>query len=354
MFKHYFSNMILLSGIIVGGLLGAYHPEFAKQLKPIGQLFLNLLFVSIVPLVFLSISASIARIEKSGSLKKIMISTLLVFFLTSIIIAMFAYLGTVTFNPLTGVDKTDILSITKSSMDINGHEDNRNTADLLVQTFSVGDFSELLNKSNLLALIIFSILFGSAAYLSKERGKPVVDFLSSASDVMLKFVSMLMYAAPVGLGCYFAYSIANLGPQIMGSYLKVFLLYLSMALIYYFIANTVYAYIAGSKKGVKLFWSYIFPPSITAIATSSSAACIPVSLLSLKKMGVPDNIAETVVPLGTNIHKDGSVMGGVIKIVFLMTLLNYNPIGIDSFFLIIGIALLVGIVMAAIQGGNDR
>ena len=215
--------MILLSGVIVGGLLGAYHPEFAKQLKPIGQLFLNLLFVSIVPLVFLSISASIARIEKSGSLKKIMISTLLVFFLTSIIIAMFAYLGTVTFNPLTGVDKTDILSITKSSMDINGHEDNRNTADLLVQTFSVGDFSELLNKSNLLALIIFSILFGSAAYLSKERGKPVVDFLSSASECHVKICKHAYVCSTCWSGLLFCIFNSQFGASDYGKLPKGFL-----------------------------------------------------------------------------------------------------------------------------------
>jgi Na+/H+-dicarboxylate symporter len=114
----------------------------------------------------------------------------------------------------------------------------------------------------------------------------------------------------------------------------------------------LYAFIAGGKDGVKLFWKNALTPSITAIATCSSAASIPVNLESVKKMGVPKDIAETVIPLGANTHKDGSVFGGVLKIVFLFSLFGKDMTSISSILSILAVAFLVGAVMGAIPGGG--
>ncbi|MED4046779.1 cation:dicarboxylase symporter family transporter, partial [Priestia aryabhattai] len=93
-------------------------------------------------------------------------------------------------------------------------------------------------------------------------------------------------------------------------------------------------------------------PSITAIATCSSAASIPVNLDATKKMGVPLDIAETVIPLGANTHKDGSVIGGILKIVFLFSLFGKDMTSATSILSILGVAFLVGAVMGAIPGGG--
>lgn len=69
-------------------------------------------------------------------------------------------------------------------------------------------------------------------------------------------------------------------------------------------------------------------------------------------MGVPVSIAETVIPLGTNMHKDGSIIGGVLKIAFLFTIFGYEMTGVDNFFMIVGVALLVGAVIGAIPSGG--
>lgn len=82
-------------------------------------------------------------------------------------------------------------------------------------------------------------------------------------------------------------------------------------------AFTLFAYLAGRTQGIKLFWNSIFLPVVTSIATCSSAASLPANLIAAKKMRVPPEIYETVIPLGTIIHKDGSVIGGVFKIAFL-------------------------------------
>ena len=77
---------------------------------------------------------------------------------------------------------------------------------------------------------------------------------------------------------------------------------------------------AAGKKGVKAFWKNILPTTLTSLATCSSAACIPVNITVAKKIGVSDDIAEAVIPMGTSFHKDGSIIGSVFKIMFLVYL----------------------------------
>ncbi|MGC1182115.1 MAG: cation:dicarboxylase symporter family transporter [Legionella sp.] len=93
-------------------------------------------------------------------------------------------------------------------------------------------------------------------------------------------------------------------------------------------------------QGIKLFWSNIFLPLITAIATCSSAASISVNLTATKKMRVPSEIYETVIPLGSLIHKDGSVIGSVFKIAFLFGIFHLNFSGISILLTALGRILI--------------
>ena len=161
-----------------------------------------------------------------------------------------------------------------------------------------------------------------------------------------------MYYAPIGLGAYFANVVGELGTQILQGYLKIFITYLILTVIYYFGFFTLYAYIAAGKKGIRAFWSHALSPSVTALATCSSAASIPINLVATKAIGVPNDMAETVIPLGANIHKDGSVFGGVLKIVFLFGLFGLDMSNLSTLLGIIGVSFLVGAVMGAIPGGG--
>lgn len=265
--------------------------------------------------------------------------------------AVLGFIGIRLFNPLEGIDTTQIMSIMEEP------EQNTEVEELsflgqLVQTFTVSDFSMLFSKSNMLQLIVFSVLFGLATAMAGEKGKPIANLLASGTEIMMKIVKIIMYYAPIGLGAYFATIIGQLGPQILGGYVKVFVLYLVITIIYYFGFFTLYAFVAGGKDGIKVFWKNAITPSVTAIATCSSAACIPVNLTAVKKMGVPNDIAETIVPLGANTHKDGSVFGGVFKIVFLFLLFGKDMSSFTSILMIIGVAFLVGAVMGAIPSGG--
>ncbi|MFJ7978173.1 dicarboxylate/amino acid:cation symporter [Peribacillus sp. NPDC096379] len=351
-FSNYKSSLTLLIAIIIGGIAGVVFGTKTSVVQPLGDLFLNLMFMMIVPLVFFSISAAIANMGGMQRLGKIMGSIFIVFLGTAIISALLAFLGTSIINPLEGTDTSAIKNLMAQAEKPETSLEDISALSQLVNTFTVSDFSLLLSRSNMLQLIVFSVLFGLATALAGEVAKPVAAFLTGGSAVMMKMVKIIMYYAPIGLGAYFAAVIGQLGPQILEGYARGFVLYLVLTLVYYFGFFTLYAYFAGRSEGVKTFWKNAFTPSITAIATCSSAASIPANLESTRKMGVPKDIAETVIPLGANMHKDGSVFGGVLKIVFLFTLFGKDMTSPSSILSILAVSFLVGAVMGAIPGGG--
>jgi len=350
--KSYQFTFLLLAAIFIGGISGVIFGPKAAIVKPFGDLFLNLMFMVIVPLVFFSIASAIASMDGMKRLGKIMGSIFLVFLVTAAIAAVIGFAGATIFNPLEHTEVSAIKGLMEEFDPADAETEDMTFFDHLVHTFTVSDFSMLLSKNNMLQLIVFSILFGLATALTKESGKPIATFLASGTAVMMKVVSIIMYYAPIGLGCYFAAIIGELGPQILGGYARTFSLYIGLTVIYYFIFFTLYAFVAGGKDGVKVFWKNAAAPSVTALATCSSAASIPANLTAVKKMGVPQDIAETIIPLGANTHKDGSVFGGVLKIVFLFALFGKDMTSLTSILSILGVSFLVGAVMGAIPGGG--
>lgn len=345
--KNYTFTLFLLGGIIIGGICGIIFREDASVVKPIGDIFLNLMFVLIVPLVFFSISSSICNMKQSNMVGKVIANIAIVFLFTAIVSAILAYLVTLIYNPLEGINQNEIIS-TLPQQSVK----KLSSAEILVNTLTVSDFQLLFTKSNLLPLIIFSLFLGLATAFCGEKGKLISDFLNAGTNVILKMMNIIMMAAPIGLGCYFADTVGQLGSQILNGYMHVFILYLILTIISYFGLNSIYIFLSGGKKAFVSFWKNMITPSLMAIATSSSAACIPINIEASKKMGVPSNIAETVIPLGTNIHKDGSVMAGIIKVIFLFTIFGQELTTSSNAFMIIGVALLVGAVMGAIPSGG--
>ena len=347
--KNYAFSLMLIAGVLLGGIAGAMFGDKTEIVKPIGDLFLNLMFVLIVPLVFFSVSSAICNIKQGGHVVgKLIVNIILVFLFTAIIAGGMAYVVTLFYNPFQGLSMSDF-SI--KSFDVENYT-GKSTGDMFVGAVTVPDFVHLFSKTNLLPLIIFSILFGVAVSSLKSVNVKISRFLNLGTEIMLKMMGLVMCLAPIGLGCYFAYTVGQLGGQLLNGYLNAFVLYLVLAGVCYFVLNSIYAFIAGGKKALVLFWKNILTPSLTAIATASSAACISVNIEASKNIGVPSQIAETVIPLGTNMHKDGSVMGGILKIVFLISIFGHETALASNLFVIIGMAILVGAVMGAIPSGG--
>ncbi len=352
--SNYKSTIILLVAIIVGAFVGIIFQEKATVLSPFGDIFLNLLLVIIVPLIFLTITTSIAKMKQPKRLGKIMVTIIGVFIFTSIISVLFGFASTYFVKLVNPEDGEKIrVSLTEQTSDDSQEDSEELTiADRTVNLLTVNDFQKLLSKDNIIALLIFSIIFGIAINMSGEKGEPVYKFLESANVIVNNIVKIIMYYAPIGLGCYFASLVGSFGASIAVGYLKTFVIYTIVALLFYFGIYTFYAFLAGGKKGIKLFWKNALPSTLTALATCSSAASIPVNIECSKKMGVPEDIAQTTIPLGTSFHKDGSIIGSVFKIMFLVCLFGTNISTAGSVFGILGVALLANLLITAVPIGG--
>ncbi len=349
--KNYKSSIILIISVIIGGIIGLIMGERASIFEPLGTIFLNLVFTILIPLVFFSISSAIANMDSTKKLGKILAVSIIVFALTAIISGIIGVTSFKIFNPARGLNSSMFTELMNGSQVTAGEQ--VSFLEKIVSSITVDDFSQLLSRSNLLALIMFSMLIGFGTMLAKEEGKPFLKFLNSGTRVVNKVIDIIMYYAPIGLAAYFANVVGQLGSQILSGYAKVFMLYLVVSIVYFIVFFTIYAYIAGGKDGIKTFWKNSTGPSVTALATCSSAACIPVNIEAAKKMGVSSSLANIIMPLGVNIHKDGSVIGGIYKIMFLFAIFGRDMNSLGTLMIILAVGLLIGAVVGAIPVGGS-
>ena len=342
-FRSYGFSILLIVSIGIGSLLGIVLKKEAVHFKPFGDVFLNLLFTAIVPLVFFSIASAVAGMSNVRRLGKILSSMLFVFILTGMVAAAIMAVAVQFYPPAAGISL---------ALPVPTGLEQFTTSEQIVNAFAAPDFLNILSKKNMLALIIFSILVGLATSSVGEKGNAFAAVLSSANEVMMKLISYIMFYAPVGLCAYFAYFIGVYGPELLGSYLRSMELYYPITILYFFIAFSLYAYLAARGIGVRTFWKNIIPPSLTALATGSSVAAIPSNLDAANKTGIPKDISEIIIPIGATIHMEGSCLAAVLKIAFLFGLYHMDFSGTQTILTAIGIAILCGTVVSGIPGGG--
>lgn len=340
--KYWFPISILLS-IIIGSLWGSYLKERAIILKPIGDIFLNLMFTIVVPLVFFTISSSIASMIDLKRLGKIMGYSLIVFTITCIIASVVMLVSVKIVNPLGSnsvlIDATETVK-------------NLSIGEQIVSALTVNDFSELLSRNNMLPLVIFSILFGVGVSALGDKGKKLSTNLEASSKALMKVVHIIMYYAPIGLCAYFMNLVGSFGISLISGYLRSFILYAVVGIIYYLVFYTLYAYVAGGKRAVKNFYKNALNPTVVALATQSSLATLPTNLESASNMGISKDIREVSMSVGSTMNMHGSVMASVLKISFLFSVFGRSFTGLDTYLIAILISVLSGVVMSGIPSGG--
>lgn len=341
--QYYKFPIILLSSIILGSIIGLVMGEKAAIFQPLGDIFLNAMFTIVVPLVFVTITSAVSSMVDMKRLGKIIGTMLLVFIITGLIASIIMIITVNIFPPAKGVN-----------IQMPQAEDIKplNTGEQIVAAITVTDFTELISRKNMLPLIIFSIFFGLCVSLIGEKGKKIADALNVLSEVFLKMVSIIMYYAPIGLGAYFASLIGNFGPELLGSYARAMAVYYPICIVYFFVAFFFYSYFAGGMPGVKTYFKNIFPVAITSLATQSSIATLPVNLNSAKKMGVPKDVRDIILPIGATAHMDGSCLSAILKISFMFGLFDMPFKGIGTYITAIIISVLSGVVMSGVPGGG--
>lgn len=340
----YREPLILIGFVILGALLGILMGERAAFLYPIGQMWLNLLFVLLVPLIFFSISSSIATVTDTKRVGKLLTLTILIFAVTAAIAGIYMFTVTGIF----GVDT----SIQMGEAVLEESAASSSVGEQIVNTFTVGDFPLVISRSHILALIVFTVFFGITVSLLGEKGCPVAEWLSNLSLVFYKMVELLMKLAPIGLMAYFANLTGTYGPELLASYARGLLIYYPAAFFYFFVFMALYAFLAAGTWGVKNYFKNILTPALTALGTRSSAAALPLQLDACDKLGVPREISSVVVPIGATCHMDGACVATIYEIALCCALFNRPLRGLGDYAFAVVIAVAGSVAVSSVPGGG--
>ena len=218
--KNYLFLGVMLAAMVLGCITGWLWPG-ATALKPLGTVFINLMFCIVVPMVFSSIASAVANMESRTRAGKIMGVTILTFVVTGAIAAVIMYFLMRLFPPVL-VPWTEI-----PAEEMGEHA---TMAQMIVNFFTAEDFVSLLSRRAMLPLIVFSLLFGFGVNLNGGRSTPVGRFLEDLSSVMLKVVKIVTYYAPIAFFGIFADLVATYGPQITENYGRALLVYYPLCL----------------------------------------------------------------------------------------------------------------------------
>lgn len=335
--------ILLVLGILIGSGFGVIAGEKATIVKPLGDIFLNLMFMIVVPMVFASISSAVGSMVNMKRLGSILGSLLLVFIGTGAVAAVLVLTAVNIFPPAANT------SITLAAAEVG---EVQSAGDMIVGALTVSDFPQLLSREHILPLIIFSVMFGFCISACGGEECPVGKMLVSLNAIIMKMVNLIMKLAPIGLGAYFANLVGEFGPNLIGDYGRAMVLYYPLCLLYVLIFFPLYSYMAGGKEGVKRMVRFAPTPALTAFATQSSMATLPVNLDACDKMGVPKDIREIVLPMGATMHMDGSVLSSIVKIAFLFGVFNQSFTGAGTYAMAIAVAILSAFVLSGAPGGG--
>ena len=340
--KNYRFLAIMLGAMIAGCIVGWFAPGFGSAIKPLGTVFINMMFCVVVPLVFASIASSVANMRSRKRAGKILGSTVATFVITGAIAAVIMFVLMKIFPPVL----TPWSEIPSEEMG-----EYASISDMIVNFFTVSDFSGLLSRRAMLPLIVFSLLFGFATNLAGGPDCLVGKWLSDLSNVMLKFVKIITYYAPVAFFAIFADLVAQYGSAITVSYGRAMLVYYPLCFIYIFTMFPLRARFGGGKGAVKTMFKHIARPAIVSLGTCSSVATIPTNLDEAEATGISKDVAEMVCPLGATMHMDGSCFSCVLKIAFVWGVFG-QAMTWDKLIPIVLVAVLSSVGMSGVPGGG--
>ena len=351
--KNYVFLGIMLCAMILGAVTGWIWPAVydgdgnlanagAKVLAPLGTVFINMMFCMVVPMVFASISSAVANMESRKRAGKIMGVTVATFVVTGAIAAVIMFILMKLFPPVL---------IPWASVPTEEIGEYATMSEMIVNFFTASDFSGLLTRRAMLPLIVFSLLFGFAVNLNGGRETPVGKFLDDLANVMLKFVKIITYYAPIAFFGFFADLVATYGPQITENYVRALAVYYPLCFVYIFTAWPLFARFGGGKGAVGVMFRHITKPAVVSLGTCSSVATIPTNMEEAADTGIRKDVADMVLPLGATMHMDGSCFSCVLKIAFVLGVFGQD-MGFDRLIPIVLVAVLSSVGMSGVPGGG--
>jgi proton glutamate symport protein len=302
---HAFRKKSLTTWILISMLLGAEFgydvPQVAVNLQVISKIFLNLIKTIIAPLLFATLVVGIAGHSNLKQVGRMGLKSLLYFEVVSTI-ALFIGLGAIN---LSRAGEGVVLPQTADTAV--AAEVKRQTAQEIILHAFPENIAKSIFEGNVLQIVIFSILFGIAVALLKEKYKgSMLRFTEGLSETMFKFTNMVMYLAPLAVFAAIAYTVGHMGLGILVNLFKL-LATLYVALII-FLAAVLFPIAKLMRIPVRNFIRAVSEPASIAFATTSSESALPRAMEAMEKFGVPRKIVAFVMPTGYSFNLDGTTL----------------------------------------------
>lgn len=333
--------LLMLSGIVLGCIVGALRPDFAGNLAFLGTLFVNMMFCVVVPMVFFSISSAIANMKNVKRAGKLMGSTIVTFLSTAAIAGVLMYIVCRIFPLVSGQ-----YTVTEGEIG-----ETLGMTDMIVNFFTKPDFTELFSCRAILPLIVAAVLFGFGVQMAGGPETRTAKLMDDITNCIMKTVKIITYYAPIGFFGFFASLVAVYGPELIGDYSRTLIVYYVMSFAYMFTFFPIYARFGGGRGAAKLMFSKLFRPAAMSFGSCSSVATIPTNIEVSQESGISKDVSDIVLPLGATMHMDGSAMSAIIKVAFLFGIFGQD-FDTGRAILAIIVAVFSSVAMSGIPGGG--
>lgn len=334
----------VLVAVAIGIALGIVRPEFAKSLKPLGDTFINLVKMVVAPIVFLTIVTGIASTHDLKRLGRVGAKSFVYFTATSLVALIIGMIAVNTLRPGADFIRPDDLAAAApvaapaptGMLEFLTH---------IVPPSVVGAFA----NGELLQIVFFAILFGTAMAMVGERGQIVYDVLERLTEIFFQLVSIIMKVAPIGAFGAMAYTVGTFGLRTLLPLAKLmFAVYVTMAVFIFVVLNVIMR-----RYGFSLwrFLRYIRQELLLVLGTSSSESAFPRLLEKLERYGAQRSIVGLVVPAGYSFNLDGTSIYMVMAAIFLAQVYNVD-MTIAQQLVLLGILMVTSKGAAGVTGSG--
>lgn len=305
----------VMVAMVLGVLAGVFMGEQAAIFAPLGNLFIQLIKMLVIPLVAVAILSGAANLGTSPAAGKIGAATLGFFLLTSALAVSLALVMGQLFKPGIGVDFGAM-----STLFSGDYSDKGALPDAVATVLGMipTNVFQSLNEANILQILVFCMFLGIAlAKQPRERAKPLVDGLNTLVDAFVWMINKVMLIAPLGVFGLMADAIGTYGFDVLTLVLKLFLVYVGAILIFGFVVYPLLVAIFSNTPVMK-YLSAMKKPQIVAFSTASSMATLPVNMETCEReLKVSNATASFVLPLGATINMSGNaIYYGLVAIFF--------------------------------------
>lgn len=305
----------ILGALVVGGLVGYFWGEGATAIKWIGDIFVRLIRMAVVPLIFMIIASGVAQLGDTRRLGSIGFKTIGMYVLTTMVaVAIGLTLGTL-FAPGVGADFQNVVPQAVAAPKAPG--------ELFLGIVPLNPIAAMADGETL-AIIFFAFVIGAAVIVAGKDGEPVANLLKSGSEVMLRVVGFVMEVAPFGVFALIAVVMGTSGPAAFVHVFKLAACVLTGALIQTFITHGLIVRLLAWLP-VLPFYRGVADAIMVGFSTSSSSATLPVAIrVAEENLGIKPPITSTVLPLGATIGMDGTAM-----YIGMLTMFAVQAFGMD-------------------------